>query len=130
MAEKLETPQGMGELLRIFRKERNLTQEMLASLAGVSVQSISNIELKNANYSIAVLCRLADALELSTDILLGRVPPKHRELDLRECAQILRDNGACIADWLERDDAPGPLRWMLQQYLEAAEKLLDYVMRM
>lgn len=127
MMTKLEAPEGGGELLRSFRVQKKLTQEMLATLAGVSTQTISNIETKNTNYSVGVLCRLADVLDLGTDILLGRCPEKRRELDLQECARILRENGACIAEWMEQDHAPDWLLWMMKQYQETVEQLLDYL---
>ena len=60
-----------GSRLRKLRKERNLTQEQLASLIGVKNSVISFYEVGERLPSPDVLRKLALALHVSTDYLLG-----------------------------------------------------------
>lgn len=54
--------QGLGELLRQLRTERNLSVRTLATRAGFSPSFVSQVELNQASPSIASLERLAAAL--------------------------------------------------------------------
>jgi XRE family transcriptional regulator, regulator of sulfur utilization len=54
--------QGLGELLRQLRAERNLSVRTLATRAGFSPSFVSQVELNHASPSIASLERLAAAL--------------------------------------------------------------------
>lgn len=60
-----------GERLRQLRKERKLTQKQLAELIGVKNGVISFYELGDRTPSPAVLRKLALALHVTTDYLLG-----------------------------------------------------------
>ena len=60
-----------GSRLRKLRKERNLTQEQLASLIGVKNSVISFYEVGERLPSPDVLRKMALALHVSTDYLLG-----------------------------------------------------------
>ena len=60
-----------GSRLRKLRKEINLTQEQLASLIGVKNSVISFYEVGERLPSPDVLRKLALALHVSTDYLLG-----------------------------------------------------------
>lgn len=60
-----------GERLRQLRKERNLTQQQLAELIGVKNGVISFYELGDRIPSPAVLRKLALALHVTSDYLLG-----------------------------------------------------------
>ncbi|WP_420636086.1 helix-turn-helix domain-containing protein [Candidatus Palauibacter sp.] len=64
--------QGLPERLRQNRKMRGLTQAELGAKAGIAAASVSHFETGQRAPSVASLVRLADALELSTDTLLGR----------------------------------------------------------
>lgn len=59
-----------GVRLRSLRKERQLTTERLAEVAGVSVGVISQIERGNGNPSFATLVQLAHGLQLPVGQLL------------------------------------------------------------
>lgn len=52
--------------IKKFRKEKHLTQQQLAENTDLSVDYISEIEspTKNKSFSIAVLGRIADVLEI------------------------------------------------------------------
>ena len=60
-----------GNRLRQLRKDRNLTQQQLAELIGVKNGVISFYELGDRTPSPAVLRKLALALHVSADYLLG-----------------------------------------------------------
>lgn len=62
---------SVGECIRIYRKEKNLTQSQLAELIGVSTQAISKWETGAGMPDIVQLVPLARVLEISTDKLLG-----------------------------------------------------------
>ena len=58
--------------LKIARIEKMLTQQQLANMIGCTVIDISRYETGRIKPPINKLCKLADALEVSTDYLLGR----------------------------------------------------------
>lgn len=69
-----------GERLRQLRKEKKLTQKQLASLIGVRDSVISFYELGDRTPSSDVVKKLAVALHVSSDYLLGI--EKHESIDL------------------------------------------------
>lgn len=60
------------EVLTRTRKARGLSQEELAARLGVSRQAVSKWETGDAQPDLARLVALADALEISLDVLTGR----------------------------------------------------------
>ena len=60
-----------GEKLRKLRTEKGLTQKQLASLIGVKNSVISFYELGDRIPSPEVIIKLASALHVSSDYLLG-----------------------------------------------------------
>lgn len=61
------------ERLRAAREKRGLSQESLAKRAGLQASAISHFETGGRRPSFDNLRRLADALDVTTDYLLGRV---------------------------------------------------------
>jgi len=61
-----------GERIRALRQERNLNQEQLAELANLNRVTIAKYESGRVEPGAQALARIADALEVSTDALLGR----------------------------------------------------------
>ena len=59
--------------LRLAREARKLTQSELAEKAGLQPSAVSHFETGGRSPSFDNLKRLADALDVSTDYLLGRV---------------------------------------------------------
>jgi transcriptional regulator with XRE-family HTH domain len=55
-----------------LREMRNLTQAELGRRAGMAAASVSHFETGQRMPSLESLIKLADALEVSTDVLLGR----------------------------------------------------------
>lgn len=58
--------------IRLFRKERNLSQNQLASLLWIDRTSVSSYEHGKRVPDIFMLCRIADIFGVSLDVLLGR----------------------------------------------------------
>jgi transcriptional regulator with XRE-family HTH domain len=69
-SEKIQ--EGFGARLQRFREIRNLTQAELGRRAGMASASVSHFETGQRSPSLESLVKLADALEISTDALLGR----------------------------------------------------------
>ncbi len=64
--------------LKVIRAERNLTQEQIANLAGVTRQTIISIEKGDYAPSVAIALSLANALNVRVDDLFHlehNVPP-------------------------------------------------------
>jgi len=71
-----ETREGFGPRLTRLRQARGLTQEELGAAVGLSNRMVAYYERHDAQPPGAVLARLADALRVSSDVLLGREPMK------------------------------------------------------
>ena len=73
------------ERLREWRLKRGLTQEELARKADVPIISVSHFETGHRFPNAESLRRLADALGVSTDYLLGRVKtPTGRDIEVAD----------------------------------------------
>lgn len=59
--------------LRAARELREMSQEQVAAKAGLQSSAVSHFETGTRKPSFENLRRLADALEVNTDYLLGRV---------------------------------------------------------
>jgi transcriptional regulator with XRE-family HTH domain len=63
--------QAIGERVKAVRLARGITREQLARMIGCSVSFLGHIERGTRVMSIETLCKLSDALMISTDCLLG-----------------------------------------------------------
>ena len=61
---------AIGQRIRKIRKARNLSQEQLSEMVGISITHMSHIETGNTKLSLPVLVDLANALEVRTDDLI------------------------------------------------------------
>ena len=61
----------IGETISKIRKEKNLTQEQLSEVFGVSVAAVSKWETGIAYPDIELLPKIADFFDISIDLLLG-----------------------------------------------------------
>ncbi len=75
-----------GENLRTLRRGRNLTQENLADVFGVSFQTVSKWERGDTYPDITMLPEIADFFKVSTDELLG-VNRAEKEKEITEKLQ-------------------------------------------
>ena len=71
----LIAPEGLSTGMRIMiaRKEKGLTQAELAPKLQIGRAQLANIEGDRSLPSVEVLLRIANALTISTDHLLGRI---------------------------------------------------------
>ena len=73
----------MGQRIKLYRKEKHLTQGQLAELIGVSTQAVSKWETDAGMPDISQIVPLAKVLDVSTDKLLGHTNEDfERELSL------------------------------------------------
>ena len=61
-----------GAKIREVRKARNLNQDQLAELSSLNRVTIAKYESGKVEPGAQALARIADALDVSTDVLLGR----------------------------------------------------------
>ena len=73
MAESSNSKDLFPERLRFARTTRQLSQDGLAKRADLQASAISHFETGSRKPSFDNLRRLADALDVTTDYLLGRV---------------------------------------------------------
>jgi len=64
--------QGIGDRLRDARVTRGLTQLQLCSATGIAVSTLSNTERGHTRPTLDVIVKIADALGVGVDDLLGR----------------------------------------------------------
>lgn len=62
---------AFAHYLRQFRTDRNLSQLALSALSGVNINTIWRLENETSSPNTTTLVSLAQALDVSTDILLG-----------------------------------------------------------
>lgn len=82
----------MGVRIRELRKQRRMTQKMLAQAAGISLSTLAHIERGSREMSLSTLVSIGNILGISLDYLVNGVimPPEylHGELlRLRELEQ-------------------------------------------
>src|ERR1700761_7793761 len=70
-----EAPNSTGANLRFARQARGFSQQQLASMAGVSRQTVSGVESGHSDPSLRVALALAQALGLSVEELFGPGEP-------------------------------------------------------
>ena len=66
---------AMINMVKEYRKERNITQEQLASLVGISRKYLSMIERNRTTPSIDVVVRLSEELSVNVERLFFAIPP-------------------------------------------------------
>ena len=60
----------IGQKIREVRTEKKLTQEYIASMTGVNVSHISNIETNKVKVSLTLLVQICNALDTTVDYIL------------------------------------------------------------
>lgn len=70
---------NIGQRIKELRKKKDLTQEKLADLLGVTYQSVSKWECGTTMPDLAMILPLARVLRVSTDELLGMKPAEQDE---------------------------------------------------
>ena len=80
----------LGDRIREIRLAKKISQVDLAKSLGVTKQSVSNWENENIQPSIDMLCKIADALCVTTDYLLSR--DEKRYIDVSGVSETLIQN--------------------------------------
>ncbi|NYT80303.1 helix-turn-helix transcriptional regulator [Alcaligenaceae bacterium] len=65
-----ELAQAFGSAVRALRTERGIAQEMLANLAGIERSHLGKIERGEHMPTLAIIFKIAEALECSTAVLM------------------------------------------------------------
>ena len=89
---------NIGNQIQVLRKQKNITQEKLASEMGVSIAAVSKWENGNSMPDIVMLCALADYFQVTTDELLGR--NKMEDFIICDDAAIVRET---LQDIIKRE---------------------------
>lgn len=78
----------VGERIKNRRKELGMSQDELAELASLNRVTVAKYESGKVEPGAQALSRIADALETSVDILLGRTTPTPDETEQNEAMAI------------------------------------------
>lgn len=89
MARQRQEATDFGERLAALRRQRGLTQVELAERIGATQRSISYYESPSGHAPAPVLGKLAQALEVSADELLG-LSPRRKRAAKKETARDLQ----------------------------------------
>ena len=85
----------VGERIREFRKQAGLNQDQLAELSSLNRVTVAKYESGKVEPGAKALSRIADALEISVDVLLGRNADEPQPAD--------QDESWAIRERLRRD---------------------------
>lgn len=80
----------IGKKIYELRKNKNMTQEQLASEMGVSIAAVSKWETGNSMPDLLMLCSIADFFNLSTDELLGRTK-NYKKVIITDDSKFMRE---------------------------------------
>lgn len=83
----------IGETIRKLRRERDITQEGLAEMLGVTSQSVSQWETGRTAPDISLLAPLAHIFAVSADVILG-IDVEHKEARILELYTAAYDTAA------------------------------------
>ena len=90
-------PFHLGSRLRVLRKGRKLTQDQLSRMAGVSKAMLSQIEQDKVNPTVAVVLKVAGALQVTVGELVDVAARQDilRTIYSREKAYTFRSDHQC-----------------------------------
>ncbi len=94
---------NIGRKILDLRKNKNMTQEQLASEMGVSIAAVSKWETGNSMPDIVMQCSIADYFDVTTDELLGRTKNLKKiiiaddsEFMRKTLKDLLEENGCSV----------------------------------
>jgi transcriptional regulator with XRE-family HTH domain len=109
-----QTPPEVGATLQRMRQARSLTLDDLSRAAGVSKSMLSQIERDQANPTIAVAWRLANALGVSiAELLAAQAQPAEaiRVLEAHELPTLPGDHAGYLLRILGPMELAGKFEW-------------------
>lgn len=89
-----ETLKRIGGRIREIRQQRGMNQQELSALIGVALSTVSEIERGNKGMRLMTFIKIAEALQVSADVLLRMdVPPvpSVNEIYREEFADLFQD---------------------------------------
>jgi len=95
--------QLLGKRIKEERKKRELTQEKLAELSGVTNTFISFIESGNKNASLKTIKKIADALQITlSDLFSEMAIPKKAKLNIaaNKFLYLIQDESSSTKEFL------------------------------
>ncbi len=116
----------IGEVIRKYRKEKNLTQEEMAVRLGVTAPAVNKWENGNSLPDIALLAPIARLLGITLDTLLSF----QKELTAEEVCHIIQELDRIFQErsyeegveqakaWLKEYPGSGRLHWQIGVLLE------------
>jgi transcriptional regulator with XRE-family HTH domain len=78
----------LGERIALLRKRKGLSQNELAKLTGLNVDTIDAYEYDSKKIYADNLIRIADVLDISLDYLTGRIEQQVEIINLKRLAEI------------------------------------------
>jgi transcriptional regulator with XRE-family HTH domain len=111
----LEEPPRVGETLAALRQSHGLSMDELSRRAGVSKSMLSQIERSQANPTVAVVWRLANALGVPIGELLGGTPapapPPIALVPVQATPALRNPDGSCELRILGPIELAGRFEW-------------------
>ena len=108
-------PPRVGDTLAALRQAQSLSLEELSRKAGVSKSMLSQIERAQANPTVAVVWRLANALGVSMGDLLGNTPrpaePAIAVVPVHATPSLRNPDGSCELRILGPIELAGQFEW-------------------
>ena len=86
-----EMHRQIGQRIREVRTKRGMSQQDLATGADISLPHISEIELGKTQMRVSTLIRIAEALQISTDVLLRPNIPQVNSMYQTELQELIGD---------------------------------------
>lgn len=117
---------NIAETIKRLRKERDITQETLASALGVSCQSVSRWENGVAYPDIEMVPEIAAYFDISTDILFGLDEASERQ-KIEQANEILDSNDpAAVRIEKMRAIMESTSSWLIKWWMICLHKELGY----
>ena len=81
----------IGLRIKEIRKQKNMSQQTLSEQANISLPQISDYECGKVRMQVASLAKIAEALQVSTDLLIRPNIPQVNTIYQTEFQEILGD---------------------------------------
>ena len=102
----------LGQNMRLLRRTKGMTQEMLAEMVGVSGSYVGYLERGSKSPSLKLLAEVAEALGVDPSLLL--TSPEEKNQELTKLMTLLSDKG------------PEPIKFMNQVATAYFESMQTY----
>ncbi|AEM79783.1 helix-turn-helix domain-containing protein [Thermoanaerobacter wiegelii] len=114
-----------SDRLKELRKEKNLTQEDLAKILGISRSTIAGYETERKEPDYETLKKIADFFNVSIDYLLGRTDIRS---PVDEITEAVSDDPELLEFWNELKDRED-LKLLFKQTKKLSPKEIKQIIR-